>query len=233
MAVGGAASTIFVTGTDTGTGKTLAACALLHRARAEGLCARGYKPVASGSTMTPRGLRNADALALLAAAGEPVECDASVYAGINPYCFEPPIAPHLAAREAGVNIDPNKLDAGHALRATDADWVVVEGAGGWRVPLMENFGFCDWVVSQRWPVVLVVGLRLGCINHALLSAEVIARQCRLLGWIANRLPPPMSRVEENIDTLRALMPVPCVAEFGVNATVPQAAAALNWVRIRG
>lgn len=182
--------------------------------------------------MTPQGMRNDDALALLKAAGEPTDCGDSEYAGINPYCFEPPIAPHLAAREIGRSIDPARLDAGHALRARDADFVVVEGAGGWRVPLSRDFGFGDWVARQRWPVVLVVGMRLGCINHALLSAEVISRQCRMLGWIANRLPPAMSRVEENIDTLRALMPVPCVGEFKIDATPSQAAAALEWAQLR-
>lgn len=232
MAVAGPTSTVFVTGTDTGVGKTLAACALLHRARAEGLRAHGYKPVASGSVMTPRGWRNDDALALLAAAGEQVDCDDSVYADINPYCFEPPIAPHLAAREAGRNIDRDRLDAGHALRARSADFVVVEGAGGWRVPLGDGFGFGDWVAAQRWPVLLVVGMRLGCINHALLSAEAISRQCRLLGWIANRLPPAMSRIEDNIDSLRRLMPVPCIGEFAVDATPSQAAAALEWGQLQ-
>lgn len=233
MAGSGFARTVFVTGTDTGVGKTLAACALLHRARTEGLLARGYKPVASGSVMTPRGMRNADALALLQAAGEPVDCVDSVYADVNPYCFEPPIAPHLAACEIGLSIDPARLDAGHALRARDADFVVVEGAGGWRVPLCREFGFGDWVATRRWPVVLVVGMRLGCINHALLSAEAISRRCRLLGWVANRLPPVMSRVEGNIDTLRRLMPAPCIGEFTVDATPSQAAVALDWVQLQG
>lgn len=222
-----------MTGTDTGVGKTLAACALLHRARAEGLYARGYKPVASGSVMTPRGMRNADALALLQAAGEPVDCADSVYASVNPYCFEPPIAPHLAAREIGLSIDPARLDAGHASRARHADFVVVEGAGGWQVPLCREFGFGDWVAARRWPVILVVGMRLGCINHALLSAEVISRRCRLLGWVANCLPPVMSRVEENIDTLRRLMPAPCIGEFVIDATPSQAATALDWVQLQG
>ncbi len=226
-------STVFVTATDTGVGKTLTACALLQRARAEGLRARGYKPVASGSIMTPRGLRNDDALALLAAAGESVDCDDGTYAGINPYCFEPPIAPHLAAREAGQKIDVVRLDAVHAARADQADLVVVEGAGGWRVPLGEGFDFGDWVAGHDSPVLLVVGMRLGCINHALLSAQAITRDCRLLGWITNRLPPLMSRVEENIDTLRALMPVPCLGEFEADTTVQQAAQALNWAQLQG
>lgn len=230
--------TLFVTGTDTGVGKTLAASALIRRMRTEGLNARGYKPVASGAEMTPHGLRNEDALALLEAEGVAAGCPQTVYARTNPYCFVPPIAPHIAALEAGQRIDRARLDAGHAALAADADCVVVEGAGGWHVPLNDAadgkaFSFSDWVAAHDWPVVLVVGLRLGCINHALLSAESVSRRCRLLGWIANRLPPEMPRVEENISILKRLMPVPCIGEFAAGASLDQAAQALHWPLIHG
>lgn len=224
--------TVFVTATDTSAGKTFAACALLRRARAEGLRALGCKPVASGSEPTPRGLRNDDALALMEAAGEATDCDDASYARVNPYCFEPPIAPHLAAQSAGRPIDRATLDAVVDARATVADWLVVEGAGGWRVPLADRFSFSDWVTARRWPVLLVVGMRLGCINHALLSAEAIAREGLLLGWIANRLPPEMPYAAENLATLRASMPAPCLGEFAAGDAPQDAAAALDWPQLR-
>jgi len=172
--------------------------------------------VASGAEETPDGLRNEDALALRAAMGEGVTRPAA-YEDINPYCFVPAIAPHLAAREAGVAIDPARLDAAHARLAERRDLVVVEGAGGWRVPLNDELELADWVVGRGWPVVLVVGLRLGCINHALLSAESISARGRLLGWIANRLPPAMEREEENMETLRARLPAPCLGVLDADA----------------
>ena len=222
------AQTLFVTATDTGAGKTFAGCALLRRARSEGFRALGYKPVASGSEMTPRGLRNEDAMALMAAAGETTDCDDATYARVNPYCFVPPIAPHLAAQAADRPIDPAVMDAGAAARAVDADLLVVEGAGGWRVPLAGDYAFSDWVSARRWPVLLVVGMRLGCINHALLSAEAIARDGLLLGWIANRVPPEMSQIAGNLATLRALMPAPCLGEFAPMQSSQGAAEAIDW-----
>lgn len=227
-ATGMARSPLFVTGTDTGVGKSLAACALLRRARDEGLLARGYKPVASGAQATPAGLRNDDALALLAAAGEPTEVDAATYANVNPYCLAPPIAPHLAAHEAGVRLDPQRLTQVARQRAAGADWLVVEGAGGWRVPLDDTLDFGDWVVDQGWPVLLVVGLRLGCLNHALLTAEAITRRGHLLGWVANHLPPAMPRAAANVELLQRRLPAPCVGEFRTGDGVEQAARALDW-----
>jgi dethiobiotin synthetase len=161
-----AGRSIFITGTDTGVGKTHVAQGLLRAARRQGIRACGFKPVASGCRSTPAGLRNADALGLQAAAGtcEPYEV-------INPYAFKPAIAPHLAARAAGQRIDPRRLDAAQRRLAAAYEWVLIEGAGGWQVPLNAKLGFADWVELHRWPVLLVVGLRLGCINHALLSAE--------------------------------------------------------------
>jgi dethiobiotin synthetase len=196
--------TLFITGTDTGVGKTRVACALLRRARQAGLRAAGFKPVASGAERTADGLRNEDALALLTASEPGLSYD-----DVNPLCFEPPIAPHLAARATKQAIDLARLDEAHDRLARQHQLVIVEGAGGWQVPLDGALTFADWVSGRGWPVVLVVGLRLGCISHALLSAESIARRTRLAGWIANRLPPAMLARDENEADLRSLLPVPC------------------------
>ncbi len=216
-------TTLFVTGTDTGVGKTRIACALLRRIRAEGCTAAGFKPVASGALRTAQGLRNDDALALQAASSPGLGYDE-----VNPYCFEPAIAPHLAAQEAGVEIDLAALNAAHARLAQRHDWVVVEGAGGWRVPLRAQAGFDDWVGRRGWPVLLVVAMRLGCINHALLSAESIRRRTRLLGWVANVLPPAQERLAENLETLTALLPEPLLATAAEGAGADAIAALLRW-----
>lgn len=200
---------IFVTGTDTGIGKTRVSQALLFGLRSSGLCALGMKPVASGCERTDRGLRNADALALQQASSL-----ALPYSLINPYAFEEPIAPHLAARFAGVNIDLMRLQQAYREIAAQADVVIVEGAGGWRLPLSENPGenrfLSDLVEQLELDVVLTVGLRLGCLNHALLTAEAIAKKSRLLGWVGNQIDPSFSYAQENIDSLRALLPAPCL-----------------------
>lgn len=200
------ALTMFVTGTDTGVGKTYAAVALVQALRAAGRTVGVMKPVASGCEHGPDGLRNDDARALIAACGRPLR-----YADVNPYAFEPPIAPHLAARAVGVTVDPAVLDAAYRRLAADCEVMVVEGAGGWRVPLSDDLAFSDWVAGHGWPVLLVVGLRLGCLNHAMLSAESIARQTRLAGWIANRLPPEQVEWAANVETLRRRLEAPLVA----------------------
>ena len=217
------ATTIFVTGTDTGVGKTRIAHALLQRIRAEGHSAAGFKPLASGAEHTAEGLRNDDALILQAASTPGLGYDE-----VNPWCFEPAIAPHLAAREAGIDIGLDALDAAHDRLAQRHDWVVVEGAGGWLVPLNERHSFADWVERRGWPVILVVAMRLGCINHALLSAEAIQRRTRLLGWVANVLPPAQERLRDNIDTLRAQLPAPLLASVPAGATAGEIAALLDW-----
>ena len=196
---------IFITGTDTEIGKTQVACALLRGYAAAGTRAVGMKPVASGADMTPDGLRNADALALLAASG--VTAD---YEHINPVCLAPAIAPELAARQADVTVDRGQIAAAHAQLAGVADRVLVEGAGGWRVGTGGPDGeeWRDWVCAFDWPVVLVVGMRLGCLNHALLSADAIARDACLLGWVANVLPPAMDCLDDNLALLDARMPAP-------------------------
>ena len=193
----------FVTGTDTGVGKTTIACALVRALRARAVRVAVAKPVASGAKRTAQGLRNDDALELAAAANLAVTATHD-YQRINPFCFEPPIAPHIAAAEAGVTIDVAALAARIRANASENDWLVVEGAGGWRVPLDATRDFSDLAIALDLPVVLVVGLRLGCINHALLSAESIAASgLKLTGWIANGIDPAMARATENIATLTA------------------------------
>lgn len=216
------AKTLFITGTDTGAGKTFAACALLRRAREDGLRVAGFKPVSAGCARTPQGLRNDDALALQEAA-----VTADPYEWINPYAFEPPVAPHLAAQAAGVRVQTSVLDAAHAHLAQDRDLVIAEGAGGWLVPLNEDLSFAGWVEKHNWPVILVVGMRLGCLNHALLSAENIARRTRLAGWIANVLPPQMDWLDENLDALRQRLPAPLLGVLPANAAPEKAAQCLR------
>jgi len=198
--------TFFVTGTDTGVGKTHVAAALLRAFAARGLRAVGMKPVAAGAQP---GQPNEDVLALRAAGN----VDAPL-ADINPYCFLPPIAPHIAAGEVGVDIDFGTLAAAHARLAMRADVVVVEGAGGWRVPLGAEGDMADLAARLGGAVILVVGLRLGCLNHAVLTAEAIrARGLPWAGWVANRIDPDMARAEENLATLRGILPGPCLGEL--------------------
>ncbi|WP_201314735.1 dethiobiotin synthase [Dyella sp. EPa41] len=213
-------STFFVAGTDTGIGKTHATCALLHAVRARGLSACGMKPVASGSIETREGLRNDDALALQAASSAPMP-----YEWINPIALREPLSPHLAAAHEGVDIRLAPLrDAFMRLRDMH-DVVMVEGVGGWLVPLSRGLLASD--IARQWqlPVILVVGMRLGCLSHALLSARAIATDgCRLVGWIGNRIDPDMAAVEENLATLRQLLPAPCLGVLPYGEP-PQAASA--------
>lgn len=195
---------VYVTGTDTGIGKTHVACRLVESLRLHGMRVAAMKPVASGCRITTDGLRNEDAEALLAAADRAV-----AYADVNPYAFADPIAPHLAAADAGVRIDLATIVAAHARLAADAEASIVEGVGGWAAPLGDTLEQADLVRALGLDVVLVVGLRLGCINHARLSAAAIAAdRCRLVGWIANRVDPAMDRADDNIETLRSRLDVP-------------------------
>lgn len=205
--------TLFVTGTDTGAGKTQVAVALIRRAKELGADACGWKPVASGCDETPAGLRNADALALEAAAGT-----AEPYELINPYAYAPPVAPHLAAAAVARPIRVTRLVAVHAELASRHELVVAEGAGGWRTPLDDTWTLGAWVGEQGWPVILVVGLRLGCLNHAMLTAESVQRGARLAGWIANVLPGSMPLREENIATLRQRLPAPWLGTLAEGGT---------------
>lgn len=200
-------SAYFITGTDTDVGKTTIAAGLLQAARLAGLSTAAGKPVASGCELSAKGLRNADALALLAQSSLPLS-----YEEVNPFAFEPAIAPHLAAREAGVGLTVQSLlTPMRHLLAKGADFTLIEGAGGWRVPLADQANLSDLAMALGLPVILVVGVRLGCINHALLTAEAIAQDgLQLAGWVANIIDPKTSRLEENLATLAERLPAPCL-----------------------
>jgi dethiobiotin synthetase len=194
----------FVTGTDTGVGKTLISCALLHALVARGERAVGMKPVAAGCT--PEG-RNEDVEALRAAGNV-----AAPAALVNPYRFTPPTAPHLAAAEIGTEIELDVIATAYRGLAALADVVIVEGVGGFCVPLNAREDTADLAVRLALPVLLVVGLRLGCLNHALLTAEAIrARGLRLAGWVANALTPEMDRRDSYISALQTRLSTPMVA----------------------
>jgi dethiobiotin synthetase len=199
----------FVTGTDTGVGKTLAACALLHALSGRGLRAVGMKPVAAGAVRSGGELHNEDVAQLAAASS--VKAPRAL---VNPYCFEPPVAPHIAARLAGVDIEPGKIRRAYRALAQQADVIVVEGAGGFCVPLNDCEDTADLAAQLELPVILVVGVRLGCLNHALLSAEAIgARGLKLAGWIANRIDLEMAHADENEAALERRLSAPCIARF--------------------
>ncbi|MBC3434761.1 dethiobiotin synthase [Pseudomonas sp. BW16M2] len=197
----------FIAGTDTDVGKTTIAAGLLHAARQLGLSTLAAKPVASGCVVTAKGLRNSDALALIDESSVKLS-----YEAVNPFAFEPAIAPHVAAREAGVALSvPALRDAMQQVLAQHADFTLIEGAGGWRVPLSDHANLSDLAIALKLPVILVVGVRLGCINHALLSAEAIARDgLQLAGWVANIVDPRTSRLEENLSSLAERLPAPCL-----------------------
>ncbi len=196
---------VYVTGTDTGIGKTLTSCALLHALRGRGLRGLGMKPVASGCALRDGQWQNDDALALQAA-GAP---DA-VYADINPFALRHPLAPELAARDDGIELALEPIVEAHARLLQRADALIVEGVGGWASPLSKDLMQADLVRALRLPVLLVVGLRLGCLNHALLSARtIVADGFDLIGWVGSRIDPEMSRVEDNLAMLRQRLPAPC------------------------
>lgn len=196
-------SGVFVTGTDTGVGKTRVAVALIHVLRAHGLRVAAMKPVSAGSAP---GELNEDVVALMQAAD--VTADVR---DVNPYAFAEPVAPHIAAQQAGVRIELAVIAEAYARLAAAADVVVVEGAGGWRVPLNEREDMADLAQRLGLPVVLVVGLRLGCLNHAVLTAESIAsRQVPWGGWVGNHIDPAMAHQAMNLDALRVRLPEPCL-----------------------
>ena len=216
-------SAIFVAGTDTGIGKPHAACTLIHALRARGLATCGMKPVASGCLETPDGRRNEDALALQAAGSCRLDYDS-----INPIALREPLSPHLAARLEHTTVAMAPLRAAFDQLRAAHEMVVVEGVGGWMVPLAP--GLLASAIPRQWglPVVLVVGLRLGCLNHALLSARaILADGCRLAGWIGNRIDPAMAAVEDNLETLREMLPAPCLGVLPYGLDPAQAAGRLE------
>ncbi len=220
----------FVTGTNTGVGKTLVTSALLCAASQRGLRTIGLKPVAAGCEMTNDGLRNEDALALLSQASLPLS-----YEQVNPVALVHAIAPHIAAEQEGRRLSADRL-AGFCRGSMmlPSDLLLVEGAGGWRVPLNERETFADLVKILQLPVILVVGMELGCINHALLTAEAIRRDgLTLAGWVANRVTPEMSCYQENLHSLQQRLCCPMIGELPYLAepNAEQAAVCLDLDRL--
>ena len=217
---------VFVTGTDTGVGKTVVAVALLQALAARGVRAVGMKPVSAGSE--PGSGRNADVVALQAASSV-----AAADALVNPFAFDAPIAPHIAARQEGRAIDLATLVGAYAALAQAAQAVVVEGAGGALVPLDREHDMLDIARACALPVLLVVGVRLGCLNHALLSAQAVRlRGLTLAGWVATRIDPAMSAAQASVDDLAARLPAPCLGDFAdaaATAFTPAALARLGLV----
>lgn len=204
----------FITGTDTGVGKTHIALGIIAALQNKGLTVAAMKPISAGCEQTPAGLRNDDALQLMRQASIELPYDL-----VNPYAFAPPIAPHIAADMSGVKIDLELIRSAYLEIANQADAVIVEGAGGWLVPLNQSQTMASLAQTLQLPVISVVGLRLGCLNHALLTAESIrAHGLHPAGWVANRLDPDMLQTAENIETLRQRIPDPLLGETGFAPT---------------
>jgi dethiobiotin synthetase len=200
-------TSFFITGTDTGIGKTWASLSLMRAYRAQGRSVAGMKPVATGGVWRGGRLENEDALALLEAASAPLP-----YERVNPYVYEPPVSPHIAAAQAGRPIDLERIVKLFNGLAEEFDCLLVEGVGGWAVPLSDRLRVSDLALALGLPVILVVGLRLGCLNHALLTrAALDASGARFAGWIANRVCADFLCAEENIATLAGEWGVPPLA----------------------
>lgn len=199
----------FITGTDTEIGKTTIACGLLAAAKAKHLTTAAVKPVASGCELTVDGLRNEDALALWQQCTVPLN-----YSEINPIAFQPAIAPHIAALETKQLLSvATLLPKVQSVLEKSADFTVVEGAGGWQVPLNECEYLSDLAMQLKLPVVLVVGVRLGCVNHALLTKQsIFSEGLTIAGWVANIVDPKMSRLSENVETLQKHLNLPCLGQ---------------------
>ncbi|MDA8786840.1 dethiobiotin synthase [Porticoccaceae bacterium] len=198
---------LFITGTDTDVGKTVVATGLLAAASQAGLRTAAIKPIAAGCEDTDSGLQNSDALQLQAASSHPLP-----YQQVNPVALEAAIAPHIAAEEQGKTLSASRL-VGYCrgLALLPVDLLLVEGAGGWRVPLNNRETLADVARELNCSVVIVVGLRLGCLNHALLTAEAVRRDgLQIAGWVGNIIDPQMPRLDENIATLNRLFNEPCL-----------------------
>lgn len=201
---------VFVTGTDTGVGKTLAACALLHALAARGLRAIAMKPIAAGAADHGGELVNEDTVALLAASG----LDASWADTVTPILLREAMAPHIAARREGKAISLDRVVAARERLDAEADFLVVEGVGGFRVPLDDHIDTVELARLFGLPVVLVVGVRLGCLNHALLTAQAIeAAGLAFGGWIANGIDPHMAVADENVATLESRLRAPLIGRL--------------------
>ncbi len=204
------AKTYFITGTDTAVGKTYVTQNLLNAAKQQGFSALGLKPIAAGCEQTKAGWQNDDALALQSAS----TCKLS-YVEINPFAFKDPISPHLAAKNSGEVVSATMLQEKiNPLLKKDVNLLLIEGAGGWRVPINDTELFSDWVNLLQIPVIVVVGMRLGCLNHALLTFEAIRQDgLSIAGWVANSIDPEMKQLSENINYLQSKLPEPLLATF--------------------
>lgn len=199
----------FITGTDTGAGKTCFSLGLMQVLQSQGHVVMGMKPVASGCSATPAGLVNEDALQLQVKAsfGAP-------YGLVNPYAFEPAVAPHLAAADDDTRIEIEVIEQACRQLTAEADRVVVEGVGGWMVPINETQTMAEVAQVLGLPVIMVVGVRLGCLNHALLTAAAIERSgLEFCGWVANRIDPDCERQNQIVAALRQRLRVPLVADM--------------------
>jgi dethiobiotin synthetase len=213
----------FITGTDTDVGKTLIASALLFKAKSAGLTTVGLKPIAAGCELTPDGLRNDDALKLIEQSTDKIP-----YEQVNPISFAEPIAPHIAGQKLRKPLSADRtigLLRG-VLMINRSEFILIEGAGGYKVPLNPKETFADVVKELRLPVILVIGMKLGCLNHALLTVEAIRRDgLAIAGWVASKVDNDMLAYEENIETLHAMIPAKClgIVPHLDNATAENAA----------
>ncbi|OQS24941.1 dethiobiotin synthase [Chromobacterium violaceum] len=199
----------FITGTDTEIGKTHAAVELIRLHQGQGKTVLAMKPVASGCEVLPDGRWLNDDVARLTAATGQTDLEL-----MNPYRFLPPVSPHIAAREAGVEIELPRIADHYRRLSGQADIVLVEGAGGWLAPLSDSLFMADLAQALALPVILVVGMRLGCINHALLTARAVRDSgLELAGWVANCVQPPQAAYAENLATLRRHIPAPLLLEI--------------------
>ena len=213
----------FITGTDTGVGKTTVTLGLMQALQQQGCSVAAMKPVAAGCERTADGWRHADALQLQQQSS--VELD---YELINPYAFEPAIAPHIAAEQAGITIELNKIVNKYKEIESSVDCVLIEGAGGWKVPLNADETLADLARRMDLDVIMVVAIRLGCLNHALLTADAIAAAgCTLAGWVANQLPSPPENAQENIKSLKSRISSPLLGVLPVMKEVSAGIVAEN------
>ncbi|WP_133407397.1 dethiobiotin synthase [Parashewanella tropica] len=220
----------FITGTDTDSGKTLAASAILiavnNHARNQNkiISTLGIKPIASGCEQTEEGLRNSDALSLISAMNSEVD-----YQTVNPISFEPAIAPHIAAKQVGFELTADKVEAVFR-QIPQADFTLIEGAGGWRLPLNDGKYLSQVVEKQKLAVILVVGMKLGCLNHAVLTQEaILADGLEIAGWVANHVDPDMLQQSENLAFLKNAIKAPLlgVIPYLADASVERAAEYLD------
>lgn len=202
-------SGVFIAGTDTGVGKTFVACDLIRRGVAAGKRVAAMKPVSAGCVPTPEGWLNDDVAQLRAASNVPLPISL-----MNPYAFEPAIAPHIAAQQAGVEIDLARIESAYREIAAQSDEVIVEGVGGLLVPLDAGHTAADIALRLNLPVILVVGMRLGCLNHALLTVEAVEKRgLKLQAWVANRIDPAMRAFDANLSCLEARIAAPLLCIF--------------------